>query len=780
MNSNQDIQKPNFYKLPKIPSTPNPNTSESYNYFKYAKNQMKMGDLNPNYNNPTSYHPYQIPHQIDLDPTPFNKLFQRENMVYNRINDNKNHSMSYSLPQLQTFNNNSIKEIREGEIVNFPDESYIPLSKFENIKELFNQKKQKDLRTIRFQNRPRWKLLRYLIYMMRLFYSFRKLTKHSIYLKKNQMINIQNIKGNLMELRKIILPALKNIKKFTGELFGNLLVYNTSNESKKKHCTFVVRSFIQQLFSDLSSAFTYYEEIPFTIKRIVKYFISDGYQIPFGYLTTFEFNRLEFNFDSTLSHMNNERRAMLVCFILFYRILILDIFRRHYHYFPTLNLLIENIRKRKLQKEENEYLEKKKIEKLKRDIINDNRIKNNPKAIILKQTIPPPPKPSNNNENFVPNKTKTDNLATSVIQREKITNYNYSINKNEQNRNNNNYDYDEGNKRNKRNKNYDNDDYDDYKKSKIKKKNKKNKNRDNDNDDSYDYSYDDNDYRKDKNNLSSNSDNDDDDNYYSKRKKSKKSISKHKKKKRKNTSFSDEDYDDYKSNITKRKKHKSNIIYNEDDNDFDNYNTYNQLNNINPNDKNYYPYLYSEYHNNNIDPRYKIKQNNKNDISNKTGNEIWGDDLNDDDSNFPKGKNEKELFEKDKIEKSRIKVQKNEYDDFDKGNDIDTKRIKAIITHNFCFIINILHYILSSSLQENVPRYSEFFKERYLYKLLVFKKINQPYKMQNDDIEIIDNIILDNSKTKDFIEDNKRWLQMYKHVAFQLCNDFARKCFINN
>ena len=67
--------------------------------------------------------------------------------------------------------------------------------------------------------------------------------------------------------------------------------------------------------------------------------------------------------------------------------------------------------------------------------------------------------------------------------------------------------------------------------------------------------------------------------------------------------------------------------------------------------------------------------------------------------------NEKELFEKNKIEKSRIKVQKNEYDDFENGNDIDTKRIKTIITHNFCFIINILHYILSSSLKENVPRY---------------------------------------------------------------------------
>ena len=64
-------------------------------------------------------------------------------MVYNRIKKNKSHFIFTS--QLQTFNNNSIKEIREGEIVNFPDESYIPLNKFENIKELSNQKKkQKD------------------------------------------------------------------------------------------------------------------------------------------------------------------------------------------------------------------------------------------------------------------------------------------------------------------------------------------------------------------------------------------------------------------------------------------------------------------------------------------------------------------------------------------------------------------------------------------------------------------------------------------------------------
>ena len=66
--------------------------------------------------------------------------------------------------------------------------------------------------------------------------------------------------------------------------------------------------------------------------------------------------------------MNNERIAMLVFFILLN--CNFSLFRRHYHYFPTLNLLIENIRK---------------IEKLKRDIINENRIKNNPKAVVLKK-----------------------------------------------------------------------------------------------------------------------------------------------------------------------------------------------------------------------------------------------------------------------------------------------------------------------------------------------------------------------------------------------------------
>ena len=58
--------------------------------------------------------------------------------------------------------------------------------------------------------------------------------------------------------------------------------------------------------------------------------------------------------------------------------------------------------------------------------------------------------------------------------------------------------------------------------------------------------------------------------------------------------------------------------------------------------------------------------------------------------------NKKELFEKNKIEKSRIKIQKNEYDNFENRN--DTKRIKDLLFIIFTLLLfNILHYILSNS-----------------------------------------------------------------------------------
>ena len=51
------------------------------------------------------------------------------------------------------------------------------------------------------------------------------------------------------------------------------------------------------------------------------------------------------------------------------------------------------------------------------------------------------------------------------------------------------------------------------------------------------------------------------------------------------------------------------------------------------------------------------------------------------------------------------------------------KELKKLLI--IIFVLLLIYFIISSSLQINIPRYCEFYKERYLYKILVFKKINQ-------------------------------------------------------
>ncbi len=79
-------------------------------------------------------------------------------------------------------------------------------------------------------------------------------------------------------------------------------------------------------------------------------------------------------------------------------------------------------------------------------------------------------------------------------------------------------------------------------------------------------------------------------------------------------------------------------------------------------------------------------------------------------------------------------------------------------------------------MQENVPIYNEFFKEKYLYSDFVFKKNNKEYANGNDDIELSKGIIIDEESTDIFIKKNERWANMYKIITFQFCRDFAQKC----
>ena len=81
------------------------------------------------------------------------------------------------------------------------------------------------------------------------------------------------------------------------------------------------------------------------------------------------------------------------------------------------------------------------------------------------------------------------------------------------------------------------------------------------------------------------------------------------------------------------------------------------------------------------------------------------------------------------------------------------KKKKKIIEKNLSFISNILNYIISSKLKENIQIYHEGYTEEFLYKLMILNKKNERY----------------------FYENNK-WLQLYKITSYQFGIDIAQRC----
>ena len=107
------------------------------------------------------------------------------------------------------------------------------------------------------------------------------------------------------------------------------------------------------------------------------------------------------------------------------------------------------------------------------------------------------------------------------------------------------------------------------------------------------------------------------------------------------------------------------------------------------------------------------------------------------------------------------------------------ERLENIMSKNFRFIINVLHYILKTAIEDNIPIYREEFKEKYCFKVLVYRNENEGYK-ENDNIEFLEGIVQNEENTNEFIKNNSRWLKMYVFNAFQFCMDFAKKVMSSN
>ena len=108
--------------------------------------------------------------------------------------------------------------------------------------------------------------------------------------------------------------------------------------------------------------------------------------------------------------------------------------------------------------------------------------------------------------------------------------------------------------------------------------------------------------------------------------------------------------------------------------------------------------------------------------------------------------------------------------------DEEREKLKLKVKHNFHVITNILHSIFRDSMTENVPFFSEYYKEKFLFKALVFQKTHKQYSNGSDEIELSKGIIIDEETTESFMTKNQRWAQMYKLLTFQFCRDLATKC----
>ena len=395
-----------------------------------------------------------------------NQIFRKEGEVYRRLTPRQ--VQSYS--NLNNTYNNLIKLPKDGYIPVNEVNSFIPIGSqiINNIprKEYSNNVSFNRLNLSRNNNpvndsnyserkkrRNNWKILKYGVYMIQLFYSIKTFSSYSKQIKNNKFITVQALKQNLIDIRTFLLPSMANLESFCYENFKNYIIYDTDDKEKYKKSIFLIKSFIHQFFADLTGSFAKKTDIPSKIKKIFRTYILEGSKLPYGLLTTFEFNRLEFDTKIKLRNMNIQRQSLLVGMIILERILLIDVLRNYNIYFPKLNYennkqndinsrITSNDLNKNMNLNNNEISQsvlssnsgnvtQEQVNKMKKDLSPKKKLK-------LKNTIPPsnPPKKSSKNlknefddveEDPIEDemlKTKTQKLATSVIQYRKVQNDN--------------------------------------------------------------------------------------------------------------------------------------------------------------------------------------------------------------------------------------------------------------------------------------------------------------------------------------------------------------------
>ena len=332
-----------------LPLINNQFPSLSHQYFKYARNELTKGKMNPNIYHLFPQWPLNRMTQSQ-NTYSYPQIYERNGLIYETIHSN-NQISKFDLPRII-----NTSYIPDAEIIHFPDKNqYVPLSKInqympntlENKPFTFKTKFQTVMtRKKHKQVLKNWKFIRSVVHMISLYKMLKRYSQCKINIKTNKLLHFQSFKENLIQIRNFILPSLHNIDDFCVEFFHKEIIYNTSDIVLKNSSIFIVKSFIHQLFTDLTSSFVFKEDIPQQIKYIFNLYIKENSLVPCDFLSSFEFNRLEFNHKLKLTHMTKERSAMMICMILLYRVILVDIFDKYHTCFTqikTMNPKIESV-----------------------------------------------------------------------------------------------------------------------------------------------------------------------------------------------------------------------------------------------------------------------------------------------------------------------------------------------------------------------------------------------------------------------------------------------------
>ena len=833
---------------------------KSLSYFKYAKNAMRVGDLNPNYSAvQMPYHPYHQPSQID-------PLYKSQDMFLEKTNLGQHPYLnSYPLPPIRK-KQEPLKEIKSGELVDFPDETYIPLSKFvdyKNKKELeikMTKEKEKakeeerqrielygvngdkkpsgaaDLIKFHKKNIKHWKFMKNSVNIICGYLRMKKLAIGHKDLHAKRFVLLQSAKEGLATIRDFLLTILSNIEDFCVEFFRSTIIYNTSNQEKLNKSIFVTKSFIHQLFSDLTSALAKREDIPIEVKNSINSLISEGALLPYGFLSTFEFNRLEFTTDGLLTNMNIDRQGLLVCFIVLYRILLADIFKRYLFYFKKVRdmdvdeiTLLEALEK---QLEEYELRLKEKKERSKRKILkrgqipgveeeedeedkikrekqekeeenkifehdeneeNAHREKENAETMGLETHPACPPKrkkkteksdseensdsdssdgssENSSEEENSKSKSKKSNSKSSVHTSNILSNSSKNGNKKSESKSskNNNKKSESNNSKSKNIKNETKNS-----KNKGKKMKKTQKIEEEDNEDEGESEGEENEEKKIKGKEYG----------YSGYLNKKKGKYYHEK----GIYFGDDrekgvnkdllkEEERLKEEKLREKLENSNSskssIEEESEEDEDSEKKDKNKDKISSNKKSKSSSIKTSKKTSEISEEMHSSYKPKN-----INEEFWGLDLERKEvEERKKRENDEGDEEIDPLQERKNRIKKLPKEMRIKILEEEREKLKLKIKHNFHVVTNILHSILRDSMAENVPFYTEYYKEKFLFKALVFQKTHKQYSNGSDEIELSRGIIIDEESTEIFMTKNQRWAQMYKLLVFQFCRDFATKC----